>query len=55
MHAISSFGVQVAAPCSVAVSAPRILERILPIMQVHQRVPLFVGSKAEVEYLESFF
>jgi hypothetical protein len=23
--------------------------------QVHQRVPLFVGSKAEVEYLESFF
>ena len=22
--------------------------------QVHQRVPLFVGSKGEVEYLESF-
>ena len=23
--------------------------------KVHQRVPLFVGSKKEVEYLESFF
>ena len=22
--------------------------------EVHQRVPLFVGSKKEVEYLESF-
>ena len=27
----------------------------LPLLQVHQRVPLFVGSKSEVEYLESFF
>ena len=25
-----------------------------PHSQVHQRVPLFVGSKGEVEYLESF-
>ena len=23
--------------------------------QVHQRVPLFIGSKKEVEYLESFY
>jgi fructose-1,6-bisphosphatase len=23
-------------------------------VQVHQRVPLFIGSKKEVEYLESF-
>lgn len=30
--------------------------RVLDIMPdaVHQRVPLFVGSKKEVEYLESF-
>ena len=25
-----------------------------PPLQVHQRVPLFVGSKWEVEYAESF-
>lgn len=24
------------------------------LSQVHQRVPLFIGSKGEVEYLESF-
>ncbi len=31
-------------------------ERVLDIMpdKVHQRVPLFIGSKKEVEYLESF-
>ena len=23
-------------------------------LQVHQRVPLYVGSKGEIEYLESF-
>ncbi len=23
--------------------------------KVHQRVPLFIGSKGEVEYLESFY
>lgn len=28
---------------------------LLKSPQVHQRVPLFVGSKKEVEYLESFF
>ena len=31
-------------------------ERVLDVCpdQVHQRVPLFIGSKGEVEYLESF-
>ena len=31
-------------------------ERVLDVVptKVHQRVPLFVGSKKEVEYLESF-
>jgi len=30
--------------------------RVLDVMpeKVHQRVPLFIGSKKEVEYLESF-
>lgn len=23
--------------------------------EVHQRVPLFIGSKGEVDYLETFF
>ncbi len=33
------------------------VERVLDVCpeQVHQRVPLFIGSKGEVEYLESFF
>lgn len=32
-------------------------ERVLDVCpeQVHQRVPLFIGSKGEVDYLESFF
>ena len=32
-------------------------ERVLDIVpdKVHQRVPLFIGSKKEVEYLESFY
>lgn len=32
------------------------VERVLDVCpeQVHQRVPLFIGSKGEVEYLESF-
>jgi fructose-1,6-bisphosphatase I len=32
-------------------------KRVLEVCpeQVHQRVPLFIGSKKEVEYLESFF
>ena len=31
-------------------------ERVLDVMPtaVHQRVPLYIGSKKEVEYLESF-
>ncbi len=31
-------------------------ERVLDVCpeQVHQRVPLYIGSKDEVEYLESF-
>ena len=31
-------------------------ERVLEVCpeQVHQRVPLFIGSKDEVDYLESF-
>ncbi|GBF90096.1 hypothetical protein Rsub_02804 [Raphidocelis subcapitata] len=33
------------------------VERVLDVVptKVHQRVPLFVGSKKEVEYLETFF
>lgn len=32
-------------------------ERVLDIQptEVHQRVPLFIGSKKEVEYYESFY
>jgi fructose-1,6-bisphosphatase I len=32
------------------------VQRVLDVQpdKVHQRVPLFVGSKSEVEYLESF-
>jgi fructose-1,6-bisphosphatase I len=31
-------------------------ERVMDIQptEVHQRVPLFIGSKKEVEYVESF-
>ena len=38
--------------CSIHAS---LISCCMPVTQVHQRVPLFVGSKAEVEYLESFF
>ena len=33
------------------------VERVLDVCptEVHQRVPLFIGSKGEVDYLESFF
>lgn len=33
------------------------VERVMDIVptKVHQRVPLFVGSKGEVELLEKFF
>ncbi|KAL6778450.1 FBP2 [Auxenochlorella protothecoides x Auxenochlorella symbiontica] len=32
-------------------------QRVLDLVpeKIHQRVPLFCGSKSEVEYLESFF
>lgn len=32
-------------------------ERVLEVCpeKVHQRIPLFIGSKKEVEYLESFY
>lgn len=32
-------------------------ERVLDVCpeEVHQRVPLFIGSAGEVEYLESFY
>jgi fructose-1,6-bisphosphatase I len=40
--------------CCVAATAG--IEPVLDVMptDVHQRVPLFIGSKKEVEYLESF-
>jgi fructose-1,6-bisphosphatase I len=43
-----------ATPCAAACSTGS--ERVLDVdpTAVHQRVPLFVGSKKEVEYLESF-
>ena len=47
---------QVAKRCRPVVFGSTGKERVLDVCpeKVHQRVPLFIGSKKEVEYAESF-
>lgn len=48
-----AYGVMPQAGGSGSTGTTRVLD-ICP-EKVHQRVPLFVGSKGEVDYLETFF